>query len=121
MHSICNINYSVPKKFRIAIQNGFKNDYHFIIAELAEEFIKQFSCLEENTKKYITFTVPIEKEVTRIDKNGEKVTKNISHILQFTDSTTFVVNNLSEKIHKIKCKHGHDDEKCKTCGIKYEN
>ena len=28
--------------------------------------------------KHITFTVPIEKEVTRIDKNGEKITKNIS-------------------------------------------
>ena len=26
-------------------------------------------------EKYITFTVPIEKEVTRIDKNGEEITK----------------------------------------------
>ena len=26
-------------------------------------------------EKYITFTVPIEKEVTRIDKNGEKLQK----------------------------------------------
>ena len=33
--------------------------------KLAEEFKKQFTCLGENTKKYITFTVPIEKEVTR--------------------------------------------------------
>ena len=30
-----------------------------------------------NTKKYITFIVPTEKEVTRIDKNGEEITKNI--------------------------------------------
>ena len=26
----------------------------------------------------------------------------------------------SEGIHKIKCKCGHDDEKCETCGIKYK-
>ena len=27
------------------------------------------------------------------------------------------VNNLSEGIHKIKCKYGHDEEKYKTCEI----
>ena len=40
-----------------------------IIKELAGEFKKEFTCLEENTDKYITFTVPIEEEVTRIIKN----------------------------------------------------
>ena len=45
--------------------------------------------LGENTEKYITFTVPIDKEVTKIYKNGEEITKNISYILyiQFIDST----------------------------------
>ena len=32
-----------------------------------------------------------------------------------------VVNNLSEEIHKTKCKHGHNDENCITCGIKYKS
>ena len=36
---------------------------------LAEEFKKQFTCLGENTEKYITFTVLIEKEVTGVDRN----------------------------------------------------
>ena len=45
---------------------------------------------EKILKKYMTFTVPIEKEVTRIDKNGEEITKNISHILQFIDSARFM-------------------------------
>ena len=36
-------------------------DQTMIIKELAEEFKKQFICLGENTEKYITFTVPIEK------------------------------------------------------------
>ena len=72
-------------------------------------------------------TVPTEKEVTRIDNNGEEITKNISQILQFVNNARFMarllsilVNNHSEGIHKIKCKFGHDDTKCKTRGIKYK-
>ena len=83
--------------------------------ELAEEFKKQLTCAGENTKKYITFTVPIEKEVTKIDKNGEEITKNASCILQIIDSARFMasplsnlVNKRSEKTHRIKCKFGHD-------------
>ena len=111
-HSICNLKYSVPKKKPIIFHNESNYDYHFIIKELAEEFKKQCTCLEENTEKYITFTVPIEKEVTRMDKNGE-VTKNISYVLQFIDSPRFMAsslsnlaNNLAEGTHRIKCKYG---------------
>ena len=35
---------------------------------MAEEFEEQFICLGENTEKYITFSVPIKKEVKRTDK-----------------------------------------------------
>ena len=79
----------------IVFHNGSNYDHHFIIKELAEEFKKQFTCLGQNTKKYITFTVPI-KNVTRIDKNGEKITKNISFILQFIDSSSS--SNLANNI-----------------------
>ena len=81
----------------------------------------------ENTKKYITFTVPIEKEVIKIDKNREEIKKHISYILQFIDRARFMssslsnlVNNLSGGIHKIKCKGRYNDKKCETCGITYE-
>ena len=74
----------------------------------------------------MTFMVPIEK-VTRIDKNGKTKKKNISYILQFIHSTRFMasslpnlVNNLTEGIHKIKCKYGHNDKKCENCGIDYK-
>ena len=30
-------------------------------------------------------------------------------------------NNIDEGINKIKCKYGHDNEKCKICGIKYKD
>ena len=35
-------------------------------------------------------------------------------------SLSNLVNNLSEGIHRIKCKYGHDDKKWETCGIKYK-
>ena len=60
----------------------------------------------------MTFTVPIEKEVTRTNKNGEEITKNIFYRLHYIDSTRFIVsslsnfvNNLSEGIHEIKYKY----------------
>ena len=51
--------------------------YHFVIKQLAEEFKSQFECLRENTKKYITFSVPIKKEVPNgkeeeVADNGKK-------------------------------------------------
>ena len=115
------------KKNPIVFHNGSNYDYCFIVKELVEEFRKQFTCVGENTRKYITFTVWIEKQVPRSDKNGEEATKNISYILQFLDSTRFIAgslsnlaNNLSEGIPRNKCKFGHDDEKCKTCGIRFK-
>ena len=30
----------------------------------------------ENIEKYMTFTIPTEKEVARIDKNVEEITRN---------------------------------------------
>ena len=38
-----------------------------------------------------------------------------------TSSLSNQVNNLSEGIHIIKCKFGHDDKKRETCGIKYNH
>ena len=35
-------------------------------------------------------------------------------------SLSDLVNNLSEGLHTIKCKLGHDDKNCETCGIKYK-
>ena len=80
VHSICNLKYSVPKKIPIAVHNGSNYNYHFVTKELAEEFQNPFTCLGENTEKYITFTVPIEKKVSRIDKDGKKYKKYILDI-----------------------------------------
>ena len=35
-------------------------------------------------------------------------------------SLSNLVNNLAEGIYRNKCKYGHHDKKCETCGIKYK-
>ena len=35
-------------------------------------------------------------------------------------SLSNLVNNLSEGIHRIKCKFGYNDKKFETCRIKYK-
>ena len=108
-HSICNLKYSIPKEITIIFHRGSNYDFHFIIKQLADKFEGQFSGSGENTEKYKTFSVPIEKKVNRNGKNGEKMTKTISYRLKFIYSARFIVSslsnlvkNLAEGIHKLK-------------------
>ena len=70
MHTICNLKYSVPKKNH----NGSNCDYHFIIKELTKKK-QQFTCSEENTEKYITFTVTREKKLKELITMEKKLQK----------------------------------------------
>ena len=95
------------------------------LQESDEEFEGEFNCLGENTEKYKTFSVTITKEVKRSNRNGKEITITMSYKLQFIDnarsmasSLSNLVDNLAEVIRKIKCKHGHNNKKCETCGIK---
>ena len=90
--------------------NGSTYDYHFIIKELAEEFEGEFECLGENIEKYINFSVPIKKEITKKDKNGNNKITKISYKIQFIDSCRFMstslsnlVSNLSEGLYNDRC------------------
>ena len=75
-HSICNLKFNVPNEIPAVFHNG--SNYNFLIKELASESEGQFECLGKNTEKYETFFVPIEKEVTKIDKDGTENVINIS-------------------------------------------
>ena len=93
---------------------------------MKEEFKEQFACLGESTEKYIIFTVPIKKEIKRIDKNGKEISKNISYIIQFVGSARFIASLLSnlvtklfEELHRIRCKLEHDNKKWEACGSKF--
>ena len=70
-----------------------------ITKKLAEEFEEQFTCLWKNSEKYITFTVSIEKEVTRIDKNRNEIIKTSSSRLKFIDGAGLMTNSLSNLIN----------------------
>ena len=127
VHSICQLNNSMPKEIHAVFHNGSNYDLHFIKKELAEEFQGQFTCLGENTEKYITFSVPVEKEVKRIGKNLEETTKTNFYILQFIDSTRLMAsllsnlaNNLAERIFKVKWEYGYDNENKKLVELNEE-
>ena len=105
-HSICNLRYKISKEFSVAFHDVCTYDYHFIIKELAKEFEGQFECLGQNTEKYITFSVSINKSkvITKLSKLIRK------YKLKFIDSFRFMstllsklVNNLSE-IYSKKCR-----------------
>ena len=94
--------------------------------ELEEEFRKQFTSLGENNEKYITFTVLIEKEGTRIDANREEIRKE-----QLAYYNLLIVPDLWQVHYQIlltiflkefieTCKFGYNDKKYKSCRIKYK-
>ena len=45
------------------------------------EFERKLECLGENTEKFKTFSVPIEKEATEIDEDGNESVINISQYI----------------------------------------
>ena len=65
-HNICNLRYKIPKEIPVVFHNGSTYDYHFIIKELVKEFDGNFECLGENTEKYKTFSVLIQKKIEKI-------------------------------------------------------
>ena len=110
-HNICNLRYIIPKEIPIVFHNGSTYDYHFIIKELVKKSDGNFECLGENTEKYITFSVPIKKEI----KNKKKIIE-ITYKIKFVDGYSFMstslsklVDNLSEGLHTNRCVD------CKSC------
>ena len=72
-------------------------------------------------RKDRTSPIPVEKEVTKTDKDGNESVVNISYKIKFINSARFMttslsnlVDNLAEGIHKIKCKD------C-DCFLEYES
>ena len=85
--------------------------------------------LWENTEKYKTFSVPIKKEVTEIDKDGNESVVTISCKIKCIDSARFITTSLSNLVDnftgvsKIKCKDCdffYDYESVKDNSIKYK-
>ena len=108
-HNKCNMNHKITKNIPVIFHNGSTYDYHFIIKELVKEFEGEFECLGENTEKYITFSISINKKNTKKDKNGNDRIVNIPYRLEFVDGYRFMsaplsslVDNLSDGLHKCE-------------------
>ena len=107
-HNICNLRYNIPNKIPIVFHNGSTYDYYFVIKKLAEEFKGEFECLRENIEKYITFSVPLEKENDNDNDNSKKIT----YKLKFIDSYRFMSTSLSNLVDNVS---GVYDKECKEC------
>ena len=120
-HNICNLKFNVPQVIPLVFHRASNYDYHFIIKELANEFQGELGCLGENKEKYKTLSISIRREVKKIDKDGNESVTTISYKRKVIDSARFMVSsfsnlvdNLTERVHKIRCKD------C-DCFLKYES
>ena len=105
-HSACNLQYKVPKTIPVVFHNGSNYDFHLIINQLPKDFnsliINQlvqdfngpFSCLGENTEKYITFS-------TCIFKKTDSDEKPIAYQIKFIDSYRHISQSLSNLVDNL--------------------
>ena len=102
-HSKCNLNYKIVKEIPVLFHNGSVYDYHFIIKYLAREFKGNFEYLDENTEKYINFTVPFKKVIND---------KEIKYRIRISDTCRFMqdsLSNLVDKLSELKIKEIDND------------
>ena len=92
-HSECNLKYSVIKEIAVIAHNASSYDVHFIIRDLAEEFNGHINVIAENIDKYISFKVPIKKQIE------EK--KFATFKLKYIDSMRFMKASLSKLVYNL--------------------
>ena len=114
-HNKCNMNYKITKNIPTAFHNLSSYDGHFIIKELANEFDGELECLGENAEKYISFSVKINKKITKRDEAVNKKIVNIPYRLKFIDSYRFMAASLSELVDNLS--NGLHSKKCTDCGL----
>ena len=101
-YSKCNLNYKVQKEIPVITHNATYDTHFIIINLLAIEFKDELICIGDNTVKYITFSIPIKKELN----NGKTVTNKIKFIDRFRfmqTSLSELVGNTSEILKSKEC------------------
>ena len=51
--------------------NGTNYDFNLLIKEFAKEYKSDINCIPLNTNKYMSFSVPIKKEVIKSDDDDD--------------------------------------------------
>ena len=121
-HLICNLRYSTQIDIPVFFHNGTNYDFNLIITELAKEFRSEMRCILLNTSKYMSFSIPIKKEIKKQKEQNEQnepkkpKKKVITYSLKFIDSAKHIskalstlVDNLSE-INKCNCEVTEDKD-----------
>ena len=96
-HSSCNLKYKVPRVIPVVFHNGSAYDNHFIIGQLAKDYNGYFSCIGENTEKYISFSITIIKE----HGNKGKKKKPDAYTLRFIDSYRHMQSSLAKLVDNL--------------------
>ena len=94
-HNACKVHYKIPKSIPVVFHNASNYDFHLIIKQLAKDFKGSFSCLDENTEKYITFSICIFKKT---DINSKKPT---AYQIKFIDSFRHMAQSLSNLVDNL--------------------
>ena len=100
-HGICNLKFNVPNEIPVVFDNSLNYDYHVIIKELANVFEGKFECLGQNTEKCKICSFPIEKEVTKIYKDGNESVVTIFYKIKCIDSARFMATSLSNLVDNL--------------------
>ena len=96
------------REIPVVLHNGSNYNYHLIIKELAEKFKGNIDCLGENTEKYLTFSIPLKKEI--------KDKKLVTYKLRFIDSSRFMSTLLASLVDNLS-KVGNTN--CTKCMERY--
>ena len=113
---ICNLRYSTQVDIPVCFHNGTNYDFNLIINELAKEFRSEMRCIPLNTNKYMSFSIPILKEMKEIKDQREPKKKVITSNIKSVDSVkhmssalSTLVDNLSE-VNKCNCEEKEDKD-----------
>ena len=71
-HLICNLRYSTQIDIPVFFHNGTNYDFNLIMTELGKEFRSEMRCIPLNTNKYMSFSIPIKKEVKEQNEQKEQ-------------------------------------------------
>ena len=69
----------MPDEIPADFHRGSNYDYNFIIKYFANEFEGQFECIGENKEKYKTFSLPIKKQIAKIERQSNESIETISY------------------------------------------
>ena len=87
----------MPNETPVVFYRGSNYDCHFIIKELVNKSEVQFECTGENQEKYKTFSIPIKKEIIKIDKDDNETVETISCKIKSIDSARFMASSFITK------------------------